>query len=144
MLLWHELYIVLYLKKQNWVPRALMRPRKNVCGKEGVINMLCNNFQCCFEQINYCFFCHSCLWELDLCVRVDTYYLNNLSGCVALLKDTSVCINSLHTDARMSCSLSFYHVLLCICFYYFVCIHFSSCIKQNAVFIHCKFLFSNF
>lgn len=56
--------------------------------------------------------------SVRVCVRVcvEKCYLNNLSGFVALSKGhTSICINGLHTDVRMLCSLSFLpSLLLCI------------------------------
>lgn len=60
----------------------------------------------------------------------------------------SICINGLHTDVRMFCSLLFlpslYHCYHYFYFYFLqlvllVCKHLLSCTKQNAIFFHSKY-----
>ena len=87
-------------------------------------------------------------------VCVDKCYLNNLSGCCLTKGHMSICINGLHTDVRMFCSLSFLlSLLLCIIvtiifvqLVLLVCKHFLSCTKQkkNAVFIHSNYFITYF
>lgn len=103
---------------------------------------------CCFlaDKLLFCFVLAVCE-RFDLYVFVCVYvcvdkcYLNNLSGFAALQKwHRSICINGLHTDVRMFCSLSFLPIFLLLCInvtiifvqlVLLVCKHFRSCTKQK-------------
>ena len=138
---------------------------------EKLLDGFCITFyvQCSFKQINYrtvlswlfvrgwfvcvCLCVCVCVSEIEcvcvcvcvcVCECVDNCYLNNLSGCVSWVS-ASVCINGLHTDVRMFCSLSFLFVSHC---YHYFCIISVACLytflyvvvqnkqKPSAVFIH--------